>query len=50
MPRDIIQLQCTECKRKNYSTTKNKRKTPGRIEIKTDCPFDRTHPVHRESK
>jgi large subunit ribosomal protein L33 len=25
--RDIIQLACGECKRRNYSTTKNKKKT-----------------------
>ncbi|MDR1052143.1 MAG: 50S ribosomal protein L33 [Deltaproteobacteria bacterium] len=50
MAREIIQLQCTECKRKNYSTTKNKRNTPGRLEIKKYCPFDRKHTVHRESK
>ncbi len=50
MPRDIIQLQCTECKRRNYSTTKNKRRTPNRLELKKYCPFDRKHTLHRESK
>ena len=50
MPRDIIQLQCTECKRRNYSTTKNKRRTPNRLELKKYCPFEHKHTVHRESK
>ncbi|MDR1608173.1 MAG: 50S ribosomal protein L33 [Deltaproteobacteria bacterium] len=50
MPREIIQLQCTECKNKNYSTTKNKRKHPSRVETKKYCPFDRRHTVHREVK
>ncbi|MDR1395467.1 MAG: 50S ribosomal protein L33 [Deltaproteobacteria bacterium] len=50
MPREIVQLQCTECKRKNYSTTKNKKKHPARLEIKKFCPFDRRHTVHREVK
>ncbi len=50
MPRDIIQMQCTECKRRNYSTTKNKRRTPGRLELNKYCPFDRKHTLHRESK
>ncbi|MDR1084504.1 MAG: 50S ribosomal protein L33 [Deltaproteobacteria bacterium] len=50
MPREIIQLQCTECKNKNYSTTKNKRKHPSRMEVKKYCPFDRRHTVHREVK
>ena len=26
--RDIITLQCSECKNRNYSTTKNKKKHP----------------------
>ena len=26
--RDIVTLACTECKRRNYPTTKNKKKTP----------------------
>jgi large subunit ribosomal protein L33 len=45
-----IQLQCTECKRKNYSTMKNKKNTTGRMELKKFCPFDRKHTVHKESK
>ena len=50
MPRDIIQLQCTECKRRYYSTTKNKRRTPSRLELKKYCPFEQKHTLHRESK
>ncbi|HJN43805.1 MAG: 50S ribosomal protein L33 [Myxococcota bacterium] len=48
--RDIISLACTDCKRRNYSTTKNKRKTTGRLELKKYCRWCRTHTVHRESK
>ena len=48
--RDIITLACTECKRRNYSTTKNKKKTTDRLEIRKFCPFCRTHQPHRESK
>ncbi len=48
--RDIIALACTDCKRRNYSTTKNKRKTTGRLELKKYCRFCRAHKVHRESK
>ncbi|MEJ2369091.1 MAG: 50S ribosomal protein L33 [Acidobacteriota bacterium] len=48
--RDIIHLQCTECKRRNYSTTKNKKKQQGRLELKKYCPFCRSHQVHREVK
>jgi len=48
--RDIISLACTDCKRRNYSTTKNKRKTTSRLEFKKYCRFCRSHKVHRESK
>ena len=43
-----IQLECTECKERNYVTTKQKA-TP-RIEIKKYCPRDRKHTVHKEVK
>ncbi|EPR43737.1 50S ribosomal protein L33 [Desulfovibrio sp. X2] len=46
----IIQMQCTECKRRNYSTTKNKKNTTGRLELKKYCPWDKKHTVHKESK
>ena len=50
MPREIITLACTECKRRNYTTMKDKRKTQGRLEKKKYCRFDRKHTVHREAK
>jgi large subunit ribosomal protein L33 len=48
--RDIIQLACGECKRRNYSTTKNKKKTTERLEMKKYCPFCRKHQPHKEQK
>ena len=48
--REIISLQCTDCKRRNYSTTKNKKKTTEKLEFKKFCRFDRRHTVHREVK
>jgi large subunit ribosomal protein L33 len=48
--RDIITLACNDCKRRNYSTTKNKKKTTERLEMKKYCPSCRTHTVHRETK
>jgi large subunit ribosomal protein L33 len=50
MARDIITLQCTESKDRNYTTTKNKRKSPGRLELKKFCPRCRRHTLHRETK
>ena len=50
MPREIITLACTDCKRRNYTTTKNKRTKPDRLEIKKYCRFERKHTLHRETK
>jgi len=48
--RNILNLACTECKRRNYSTTKNKRTTPDKLELKKYCRFCRKHIVHKETK
>ena len=45
--RDIIHLQCGDCKRRNYSTTKNKKKQQGKLEVKKYCPFCRSHQPHK---
>lgn len=45
-----ITLACTECKRRNYTTTKNKRTNPDRLELKKYCPHCNTHTVHKETK
>jgi ribosomal protein L33 len=41
--RDIIILACTDCKRRNYNTTKNKKKTTERLELSKFCPHCRKH-------
>jgi len=48
--RTIIGLECTVCKNKNYSTTKNKTRQPDKLEIKKFCPTCRKHSPHKESK
>jgi large subunit ribosomal protein L33 len=50
MPREIITLECTSCKRRNYQSTKNKRKQSGRLELKKYCPAERKRTVHKESR
>jgi len=50
MAREIITMQCTECKNRNYTSTKNKKTTTGRLELKKFCPHCRKHQVHKESK
>jgi large subunit ribosomal protein L33 len=48
--RDLITLACTECKRRNYGTTKNRKKTTERIEMRKFCRFCRKHTAHKETK
>ncbi len=48
--RDIITLECTDCKRRNYSTTKNKKKQTGRVEYKKYCPWCKKRTPHKETK
>lgn len=50
MPREIVQLACTECKRKNYVNSRNKKTKTERLELKKFCRFERKHTVHREVK
>jgi large subunit ribosomal protein L33 len=50
MPRDIITFQCAECKNRNYSSTKNKKTTTERLEMKKFCRFCRKHQSHKETK
>lgn len=45
-----IHLQCTECKRKNYITTKNKQNVPEKLELKKYCSHDKKHTIHKELK
>lgn len=48
--RIIITLACGTCKRRNYTTMKNKRNDADRLEIKKFCKFCRQHIDHKETK
>ena len=48
--RDIVTLSCTECKQRNYTTTKNKKSTPDKLEFSKYCRFCQKHTKHRETK
>lgn len=55
-PRVKIQLECTTCRKSEvpgvsrYSTTKNKKTTPDRLEFNKYCKFERKHTLHKEVK
>lgn len=48
--RVIIALECSECKSRNYSTTKNRRTQQSRIELRKHCPRCNAHTLHRETR
>ena len=48
--RMVITLACVECKERNYTTEKNRKNDPGRIELRKFCPRCRKHTAHRETK
>ena len=46
--RIIIHLACTECRERTYTTTKNRRNDPDRLELMKYCPRCRMARLHRE--
>ena len=50
MARENIILECTDCKNRNYFSTKNKRLHPERVEWKKFCKHCKHHTAHKESK
>lgn len=59
-PRIIITLECTQCRQdgiskrslgvSRYTTSKNRRNTPGKLEISKYCRYCNSHTVHKEIK
>ena len=43
-------MACTECKRRNYVTTKSKANTQERLELKKYCRWCGQHTLHRETR
>jgi large subunit ribosomal protein L33 len=48
--REVVTLACGECKERNYTTQKNKKNDPGRLEFDKYCPHCRVVRTHRETK
>ena len=46
--RDLVGLACDRCKRKNYTTSKNKKRTTDKLVFKKFCARCRTHTAHKE--
>ena len=48
--RMTITFACTECKERNYTSQKNRRNDPNRLEINKYCPRCHKHTQHKEQK
>ena len=48
--RQIIYLACEQCQQITYTSEKNKKNDPQRLELKKYCPRCRAHTLHRETK
>ena len=53
--RQVITLECTEARAlgvppSRYSTVKNKKNTPKRLELRKYNPFMKKHTLHKEIK
>ncbi|HCP14275.1 MAG TPA: 50S ribosomal protein L33 [Peptococcaceae bacterium] len=45
-----IILACTDCKQRNYTSSKNKKNNPDRLELKKYCKFCKAETTHKETK
>jgi large subunit ribosomal protein L33 len=48
--RSIVTLECTDCKNRNYATTKNKRTTTEKLNFSKYCKACKKHTLHKETK
>ncbi|PYT34450.1 MAG: 50S ribosomal protein L33 [Acidobacteria bacterium] len=48
--RDLITFQCSQCKRRNYVSTQNRKKTTEKLEFKKFCRWCSAHTLHKETK
>ena len=45
-----VALQCTDCKRRNYTTVRNRKNGEGKLELRKFCKFEGKHTLHKEAK
>ena len=45
-----ITMACSDCKQRNYTYTKDKKKNMEKLEMKKYCRFCNTHTIHKEIK
>ena len=45
-----VTMACADCKQRNYTTMKNKKNDPDRLEMSKNCRFCKKHTSHKETK
>lgn len=48
--RDVVLLECDPCGNRLYSSTRNKKTQPEKLEAKKFCKICRKHTDHKEKK
>jgi large subunit ribosomal protein L33 len=48
--RPHVTLECTDCRRRNYITQKNRHNDRERIELRKYCRFCAHHTLHKETR
>lgn len=46
--REVIHLACPQCKDRTYTSSKNKKNDPGRLELNKYCPRCKAHVLYKE--
>ena len=46
----LIKLECSECKKVNYYSQKNKKIIKERLQLKKFCKHCKKHTLHKETK
>jgi len=47
---NLIKLECTDCKKINHFSRKNKKTLKARLELKKYCKHCQKHTLHKETK
>ena len=47
---NLVKMECSECKRVNYFSRKNKKILKERMQLKKFCKHCRKHTPHKETK
>ena len=48
--RELVTIECTKCRNRNYNATRNKKKQKNKLELSKFCKHCREHTPHKEIK